>query len=426
MGDRLRVGLLSREYPPETGWGGIGTYTYNLACGLTRAGHEVHVVAASHDDREHCYEADGITIQRLPLRYATRLPSGRVIWRVKKRLQHLANMLEHSHRAAKCLQEIRRREGLDIIEFPDYWGEGFVITRARRRLAPTVGRVHGYHKLMLRLHQRSVTREMRWQHRIEQMALRDADLVSPNSHWIADQLEDDYGIPAASQRIQFMGIDTDRFSLARIKGAGRELRRSLELPEEAAVILSCGRIERRKGYEHLIRALGTLKSRGVEAYLVVAGRDTPDGAESARLRGIAEECGVAAALRLPGQVPYSDLPAWYAMCSIYAGASRGESPGLTYVEAMACRRPVVAFADGAIPEVVRHGETGLLVDPDDPAALADALERLVRDAALREQMGALGEQHAVDCFSLKVTIARHAEMYRDVITTRCAGTRQEN
>jgi glycosyltransferase involved in cell wall biosynthesis len=151
---------------------------------------------------------------------------------------------------------------------------------------------------------------------------------------------------------------------------------------------------------------------------VVAGRDAPDGAESARLRGIAEECGVAAALRLPGQVSYSDLPAWYAMCSIYAGASLGESPGLTYVEAMACRRPVVAFADGAIPEVVRHGETGMLVDPADPAALADALELLAGDPGMREQMGARGEQHARDSFSLNVTIAGHAEMYRDVIHAR--------
>ena len=212
-----------------------------------------------------------------------------------------------------------------------------------------------------------------------------------------------------------MGIDTSRFNLENTAAAGVELRRSLELPDAAAVILSCGRVERRKGYEHLIRALGALKRRGVEAYLVVAGRDAEGGAESSRLRGIAGEWGISTHVRLPGPVDYRELPAWYAMCGIYAGASLGESPGLTYVEAMACRRPIVAFADGAIPEVVRHQETGFLVPPDDPAALADALERLVQDSALRDRIGAAGEQRVRESFSLTVTTGQHLEMYADVI-----------
>jgi D-inositol-3-phosphate glycosyltransferase len=180
-------------------------------------------------------------------------------------------------------------------------------------------------------------------------------------------------------------------------------------------------VERRKGYEHLVRALGTLRRRGIEAYLVVAGRDAEEGAESDRLRRIGEECEIAAFLRLPGHVDYRELPNWYGMCSIYAGASRGESPGLTYVEAMACRRPVVAFSDGAIPEVVIDQKTGFLVPPEDPAALAGALERLVTDAALRRDFGAAGELHVRESFSLPVTVAQQVEMYADVIGADGAG-----
>jgi D-inositol-3-phosphate glycosyltransferase len=120
-------------------------------------------------------------------------------------------------------------------------------------------------------------------------------------------------------------------------------------------------------------------------------------------------------------VDYRELPAWYAMCSIYAGASLGESPGLTYVEAMACRRPVVAFADGAIPEVVRHQEAGFLVPPDNPVALADALEQLVEDPTLRDRFGAAGEQQVRESFSLTVTTGQQLEMYADVIHGRGIG-----
>jgi phosphatidylinositol alpha-1,6-mannosyltransferase len=216
-----------------------------------------------------------------------------------------------------------------------------------------------------------------------------------------------------------MGIDTERFRPVSATEPCIKLRRSLQLPDTAAVILSCGRVERRKGYEHLIRALGVVNQRKLGAYLVIAGRDNSGGQETARLHAIAEEHGVLENVRMTGQVAYDDLPLWYAMCDLYAGASLGESPGLTYVEAMACRRAVVALRSGAIPEVVQHEKTGLLVDPDTPYGLADAVERLLSDRQQRDQMARSGEEHALDCFSLNTTIPQHAQMYVDVITQQC-------
>src|SRR4028119_755959 len=344
-GRSLQIALLSHEYPPETGWGGIGTYTYNLATGLSKMGHSIHVVAASHDGRSHRYESEGVSVYRLPLSYKSVLSPNRVI----RGLSGIPDMLRHSLMATRCLKQIKARHGLDIIEFPDWRAAGLFCTRGSNRLAPTVCRVHGYLKLMRRIHSARENPNIQCLQWLEGLALSGADLIAPNTGWIAGQLERDYNIPVSMQYVHYMGIDATRFDLLRTQNKRSEIRKLLSIPEASPVILSCGRLEKRKGYEHLIRAVAALRRRGVEAYLVTAGKDVGD--EESRLLKIAGECGVTPYLRLAGYVSYDDLPHWYAMCDVYAGASCGESPGLTYQEAMACGRPVVAFRDGAIPEV---------------------------------------------------------------------------
>jgi glycosyltransferase involved in cell wall biosynthesis len=336
--------------------------------------------------------------------------------RIIQGLSAIPDMLRHSFMAARCLQQIKDRHGLDIIEFPDWRAAGLFCTRGSHRLAPTICRVHGYLKLMRRIHSAKENPNIQCLQWLEGMALSGADLIAPNTRWIAGQLERDYNVPVSTQYVHYMGIDATRFDLLRTQSKRSEIRKSLEIPEASSVILSCGRLEKRKGYEYLIHAVAALRRRGVESYLVIAGRDV--GTEQARLLKIAEECGVSPYLKLAGYVSYDDLPHWYAMCDVYAGASCGESPGLTYQEAMACGRPVVAFRDGAIPEVVRHGETGFLVSPitnsDDDEAMTEmvaSLQILLTNAELRNGYGAAAKDRVRNQFSLEAVIPRHLEMY---------------
>ncbi len=120
-----------------------------------------------------------------------------------------------------------------------------------------------------------------------------------------------------------------------------------------------------------------------------------DGPQRAELEALARELGIAARTRFAGAVAHVDVPAWLNRLDVYVAPSRhdSESFGVAVIEASACALPVVVSDVGGLPEVVRDGETGLVVPRDDVPALQAALKRLVLDAALRERLGRAGRLH---------------------------------
>jgi starch synthase len=102
-------------------------------------------------------------------------------------------------------------------------------------------------------------------------------------------------------------------------------------------------------------------------------------------------------------------------CDVYVQPSRFEAFGIAIVEAMAAERPVVASAVDGIREVVAHGETGVLVPPNDPAALAAALIDLEASAAARRQMGERGRHRAATLFGVETWVRRTGELYRRLV-----------
>ena len=116
-----------------------------------------------------------------------------------------------------------------------------------------------------------------------------------------------------------------------------------------------------------------------------------------RSQAEARELGVADRVRFLTDVPDRDLPALYNGAEVYLGVSRlmeqrVEGFGISLAEASACGVPVVAGRSGGIPEAVRDGETGVLVDAERPEAVAEALGRLLDDPALRARLGAAGRR----------------------------------
>jgi phosphatidyl-myo-inositol dimannoside synthase len=163
-------------------------------------------------------------------------------------------------------------------------------------------------------------------------------------------------------------------------------------------LLSVARLTRHKGIDTALRAVALLAEQYPDlGYLAVG-----SGEDLSRLQELAAELGVADRVRFLTEVPDRDLPALYNSAAVYLGASRlmeqrVEGFGISLVEASACGRPVVAGRSGGIPEAVRDGETGLLVDAESAEALAAAVRRLLDDAALAARLGAAG-RHAVETY----------------------------
>ena len=139
------------------------------------------------------------------------------------------------------------------------------------------------------------------------------------------------------------------------------------------------------GIDLLLRAFAGLPE---SCRLLVVG----DGPQRAELEALARDLGIAARTEFVGTVPHAEVPAWLNRFDIYAAPSRldSESFGVAVIEASACALPVVVSDAGGLPEVVRDGQTGLVVPRDDVPALQAALMRLVLDAALRGRLGQAG------------------------------------
>jgi phosphatidylinositol alpha-1,6-mannosyltransferase len=163
-------------------------------------------------------------------------------------------------------------------------------------------------------------------------------------------------------------------------------------------LLTVARLEWHKGIDTVIKALPAVRAAHPGTRYAVAGV----GDRGPHLEQLARDLGLGDAVRFLGAVPDADLPGLYNAADLYVGASRrhdllAEGFGISLVEASACGLAVVGGRSGGVPDAVREGETGILVDPDDPAAVAAGINRLLADAPLRQQLGAAGRR-AVETF----------------------------
>lgn len=163
-----------------------------------------------------------------------------------------------------------------------------------------------------------------------------------------------------------------------------QMRAEFGLPAEGPIVTYVGQLVPRKGVDTLIDALALLASRPGGAPLVAAAGTGPQRAE---LEAHAIERGVAEHIRFVGRVDHDRVGRFMAAGDLFVLPSLSEGLPTVVCEAMNCGLPVVATAVDGTPEIVRHGVTGLLVPPSQPAPLADALGAILGDPALAARMG---------------------------------------
>jgi phosphatidylinositol alpha-mannosyltransferase len=174
-------------------------------------------------------------------------------------------------------------------------------------------------------------------------------------------------------------------------------------------ILFVNRLDRRKGFPVMVEAFRLLAAHRPDAVLVVAG----DGRDRGAVRALSPP--VRSRVVMLGAVPHAQLPPFHAACEAFCAPSTGrESFGIVLVEAMAAGLPVVATDIPGYREVVRDGVEGILVPPGDPEAVAEALDRILGDAALAEKLGSAGPERARR-YSWDTVAAEVESVYREVV-----------
>jgi len=194
-----------------------------------------------------------------------------------------------------------------------------------------------------------------------------------------------------------------------------ETRRRLGTPPERFLVGWLGRMTGVKQTQDLLTVLATLRENGVDAGLLVVG-DGPDRVafeERAQALGLARHC-----LFLGYQ---EEVAPWYSAMDAVALPSGNEGTPVTVIEALAARKPVVAYAVGGVPDVVREGVDGFLVERGDTSAMAERLAQLAADPELGVRLGAAGRDRVLDRYGVGRLLDDVDRLYQETIATRSRG-----
>lgn len=237
-----------------------------------------------------------------------------------------------------------------------------------------------------------------------------ADRLLASCEAEADQLVDLYG--ADRRRIELVapGVDHAFFSPGDRTGA----RQALGVGD-APMLLFVGRIQPLKQLPLAIRTLAALR-RSDATLVVVGGPSGPEGnAELARVHDLVDRLGLSGRVRFVAPQPHHLLSSWYRAADVVVVPSRSESFGLVALEAAACGTPVVAAAVGGLTTIVGDGESGLLVEGDDPAVWATAVDSILDGSGRAEAMAAAAVDRASG-YTWSTAAGRLRRIYADLAT----------
>lgn len=402
----MNVCLIAREYPPETGWGGIGTYTYHLAHGLQGRGHRVTVLSHADGAQKQSWD-QGVEIWRIPdqplrpwplrIRSATYGRGYDRLWLGSRAVFGRIRSLE------------AERKAFDVIEAPLWDGEGAAYSRYYTQ-APMVIRLQTPVFISAAI---VPTPTRRAAERLEKMALRKATLVGAISRSNGALVSHHYRIDPAKIREASLGIELP----------------PLEQPlmrTDSYKLLYVGRLEQRKGTQELIDALPKILGQNQRITVDIVGRDTGQAPAYGSYQEYFEHTvppSLQSRVRFHGFVPAAELQHFYRDCDLFIAPSRYESFGLIYLEAMAYGKPVIGTRAGGIPEVVTD-QVGRLVAPEDPDQIAEAVLALMNDSALRRDLGLNAFRRVRQDFSADAMVERTLALYDEAIALHQRAQRQ--
>lgn len=355
------------------GWGGQEIRILSECLGLAAQGHRVELAGCPEGQLRRRAQEVGLVFHPLPMAGPWDL---RAVWR-------LARLL--------------RREGFDILHTHssvDSWvggvaarTAGVACVRTRHLSAPVS------------------THPLNFVYRLPQA-------VITTGEGIRRHLVEDYGLFPERVFSIPTGVDTMRF---RPREPDPELQAELGLSPEEPVVAMVAVLRSWKRHDLFCRMARMLLDQGQRARFLIVG----DGPGRERVGGYLDELELRPAVIMTGH--REDVERILSLCTVVVLCSdRNEGVPQAVLQAMACARPVVAAAAGDVPQVVRDGQTGLLVPPGEVEPLARAVQRLLEDAALRRRLGEAGRRLVEEHHSLAAMLAATEEVYARVLAGRGA------
>lgn len=397
----MRIALLSYEFPPDTGYGGIGTYSYYQARALAKLGHDVHVFAGGERAGVSHEVHDGFRITRIKRACWV----DRVLGDAKRmRAWWFQNRLTTAYNAYKVLRREHDRKPFDFVEAPECGGDSIVTSTLLR--VPTAVRFHSPARLIMDTYDvPKIDRELTAF--AEQLGIDGAEVLTSCSRFLADEVRNRM---AESRPIHVLpnGIDVGLFD----RDEGIDVHARFGLPRDRKIIFFANRMEPRKGI-HIVRQImaATLARHGDVAF-AFAGRDLFGHMERVVLPWVRDN-GLQDRVFHLGQIGLAEVRACLKQAAVFLLPSLWENCPYSCLEAMSAGRAIVASDCGGLPELIQHDRTGLLAKTGDAASFVAALERVLGDDRLRSRCGA-GARAAIEAGFTDVAVAaRSVNIYRD-------------
>lgn len=371
----MRIAVLSFEYPPDTGFGGIGTYSFYQARALAKLGHEVFAIAGAAEPGHSDKVVDGVRVLRTKKEsWLTRmLELGR-----KNRCWWGVNRIEGAYAAYTTLRKLIDQHQIDFIEFPECGADGLITTTMLD--IPSAVKFHSPAQLIMPIYDTpKMDRELT--SFFEQVAINQATVRTSCSRFLADEVEQKMHVKPPVHVIP-NGIDVELFD----RDDGVDVQERFGLPKDGVKVFFANRLEERKGI-HLVRDMCfEVMRKYPHVHFVFAGNDL-FGYMKREIQPFIDKNKLQKRFHYLGQLDLPSVRAILKQIDIFLIPSLWENCPYSCIEAMTAGRAIVSSDCGGMPELIQHEENGLLAENDSSSSFVAALERMVEDAALRERLG---------------------------------------
>lgn len=380
----MKIAFLTPEYPhSRTGnSGGIGTSIKNLAKGLLEEGCQVRVLIYGQKE-ESVFEDDGIVIQQIK----NVKVKGLSWFFTRKKIE-------------KIINQLHAEKKIDLVEAPDWTG---ITSFIKPNNCPIVIKLHGSDTYFCNLDKRPV----KWKNKFhEKRALQKADALLSVSQFTAEETNRVFGLQK-----QFTVIPNS------IDVASFETNTTVsEVPD---TVLYFGSLIRKKGLLELPFIFNELTQLNPKTKLVLLGKDVPDiisGSSSTwkMMQTLFSEKALANVSYL-GSVPYQDIQKYISEASVCIFPSFAEALPVSWIEAMAMQKAIVASDIGWATDVIDDGINGFLVNPKNHEEYASKINRLLSDPKLRQGFGVLAREKVIQKFSVSVVAQQSVVFYKSII-----------